>query len=908
MRRFHRWLLAGVLGVVSRPRLTLLVTGLLLVLCSAAAWVQLNISTDQNKLFDPHVQFFQDYLHFNDLFPENEAIYVIVESANPADMPPVPRWTSLADDITQRLAAMPESVKSVDSHVPIDKLGNQGLLFDDPSRVHEAFADAKRFIPLVRLWAEKPNLAERLLGRTPTERFLGALALQKPDAENAPFVGLLARSWMQTLHNPAAPLTPGEGLPDLASLDASDPSRLGYYYVPDEQDPKRHLLLVRVYPNRDFTSLTAISRTVEAIRSAARQAAASYPEFTVAVTGRPALEADEMRTTDQDTTRAEIAALAAVFVGLVIMLRSFWLAVAGELVLGVGIGWTFGWATLAVGELNLLSIVFLLALIGIGMDYLVQILVRYRQEAARRHHPKLIWIAVFRHVSAPINTACLGAAGAFAVSIFTNFRGAAELGIIAGGGLLLCLLAGYTVLPALLTIFPIRRRRGIIATRSIKPAHGGRRNLIWPVLWLIALGAGIPFALKTRFDPSLLNMQSPTLESVRLIDKLQTWSAVVLTKDLDVLRAARQAVGSLATVKSTDSILTAYDNLAWLQAHQSDLGTVNWSPPASVEGSDLKAIAQKARHLASQYSAASREPASQQASASVANSSGAFTGASDVLNVFAKALETAANPIGTAARLTDWQSAFIAELRSMLAMFHPQALNPAAIPHELRSHYIAGDGTYALYIYPRENLWDQKQLAAFVAETERAIASVPGHPTLTGIAINIFHSTNSIASSFHKATLYALALIVLLVYIDLRNIGQTLMAISVLALGLPMLIASMGFFGIDWNFANFFGLPILIGAGHEYGVFLVHRYREARHDPRRVWQRWDASDRGLLLCAYITCSSFGFFGAMAHHRGLQSLGIVMAVGIACIYLAAICVLRPLLVRRLNGERRSEEVT
>ena len=53
-------------------------------------------------------------------------------------------------------------------------------------------------------------------------------------------------------------------------------------------------------------------------------------------------------------------------------------------------------------------------------------------------------------------------------------------------------------------------------------------------------------------------------------------------------------------------------------------------------------------------------------------------------------------------------------------------------------------------------------------------------------------------------------------------------------------LAIMGYFGVTWNFANFFGLPILIGAGHEYGVFMVHRYLEARRDPRRTWQRWDA--------------------------------------------------------------------
>jgi hypothetical protein len=118
-------------------------------------------------------------------------------------------------------------------------------------------------------------------------------------------------------------------------------------------------------------------------------------------------------------------------------------------------------------------------------------------------------------------------------------------------------------------------------------------------------------------------------------------------------------------------------------------------------------------------------------------------------------------------------------------------------------------------------------------------------------------------------------------------------------MGLPMLVALMGFFGTNWNFANFFGLPILIGAGHEYGVFMVHRYLEARRDPRRAWRRWDPSDRALLLCAYITTSSFGFFWLLAHHQGLKSLGLVMGLGTLCIYLATIMMLRPILKWKLE---------
>ena len=259
---------------------------------------------------------------------------------------------------------------------------------------------------------------------------------------------------------------------------------------------------------------------------------------------------------------------------------------------------------------------------------------------------------------------------------------------------------------------------------------------------------------------------------------------------------------------------------------------------------------------------------------------------------------TTGDPAASAARLSAWQSAFVQQLRGLVDQITPPPPDETQIPYELRRHFKSDSGDYALYIYPKKDLWKQENLEPFVRDVEARVAKLPGGLSVTGIAPNIYHSTSSIEMSFYQATAYALALIFVLVLIDLRNLRQTLVAISVLALGLPMLVAIMGLLGIDWNFANFFGLPILIGAGHEYGVFLVHRYREAAHDPRRAWRRWDASDRALLLCAFITSSSFGFFWAMGHHRGLRSLGLVMALGTACIYLSAVLVVRPLLIRRL----------
>ena len=90
------------------------------------------------------------------------------------------------------------------------------------------------------------------------------------------------------------------------------------------------------------------------------------------------------------------------------------------------------------------------------------------------------------------------------------------------------------------------------------------------------------------------------------------------------------------------------------------------------------------------------------------------------------------------------------------------------------------------------------------------------------------------------------------------------MAISVLGFGLPMLLGLMVLLDraaargwlqwldleeMSWNFANFFALPILIGAGHEYGVFMVHRYREAAARPPPRLARLGRRATGRCSCA-----------------------------------------------------------
>ncbi len=906
---FHRRLIAVVFAVVQHPWRTLGLCLLGVGVAAAVAWFRLDISTDQDQLFSSSVPFFRDYLSFTKAFPENQAGYVVVQ-AKDVDHPPAGKqWMAIADAIAAKLAADTDAVKSVEGHVPVARLGRQGLLFDDdPNEVPRRAAQARNeLVPLAKLWGERPGFQLGLLGPTPIHRVLSAFKLapaDQVDAKLAQFLDLLARSWTQAIDHPARPISVGDGVPDLAALEAGGPREKGYAYIPDPDNPAHHLLLVKVFEQNKLTSMDGLVRVIAAIRADIAAAAKPFAaEFTVGLSGRPALDADELSTTDRDSRKAEIVSLTAVFLGLALFLRSIWLAIAAEVALLIGIAWTFGWATISTaaynrsprGDLNLLSMVFLIALIGIGMDYLIQVLTRYRQEAVRHgagRDPRAVWAGVFKHVAAPINTACLGAAGAFLVSVFTPFRGAAELGLIAGGGLLLCLATGYLVLPALLTIRPARVTP-TAAERAGADGHGGppprhpNARLVLPIAFAALLLAGVPFMRRTTFDPGLLTLQNQSLRSVQLVHKLPTWFDVELSSDLTVLRQARAAVESLPTVDHTESVLSAFDNYAWLKANP--LPDVNFVDPTPVAGRDLSGIADRAEALADRFAATPSAP---------------FAAAAASLRTFAARVRRAAAGDAVTAelaaqRLTLWQTTFIDELKTLLAPFYPAPPDVAALPDTLRGHLLGTDGRYALYVYPKQDCWKQANLAAFVTSVEGAINALGNTvPPVTGVASDVFHSTDQTHAAFRDATLYALGLIFVLVLLDLRDLRQTLLAISVLAVGLPMLVAVMGLLHIDWNFANFFGLPILIGAGHEYGVFMVHRYNEACRDPHRPWRRWDVSDRALLLCGYVTSISFGFFWLFGHHLGLRSLGLVMALGIACIYLSTLCVLRPLLLWKL----------
>src|SRR5689334_25114211 len=125
MGPIQRQLVRGVISVVTFPRTTLAICAVLLVASVCYAWFGLSLSTDQNALLTPDLPFFKDYLEYDARFPENEAFVVLVEPISYEHLPVAKRWMGLADDIQSRLMELKGVVKRVDTHVPIEELGDQ---------------------------------------------------------------------------------------------------------------------------------------------------------------------------------------------------------------------------------------------------------------------------------------------------------------------------------------------------------------------------------------------------------------------------------------------------------------------------------------------------------------------------------------------------------------------------------------------------------------------------------------------------------------------------------------------------------------------------------------------------------------------------------------------------------------
>jgi hypothetical protein len=110
-------------------------------------------------------------------------------------------------------------------------------------------------------------------------------------------------------------------------------------------------------------------------------------------------------------------------------------------------------------------------------------------------------------------------------------------------------------------------------------------------------------------------------------------------------------------------------------------------------------------------------------------------------------------------------------------------------------------------------------------------------------------------------------------------------------LGTLWTVAVMQAFGLRFNLVNVWALPLIVGSAAEYGLNIVLRALESRTHGGPPLAR--STVMGVVFNGLTTIAGFGAL-LVADHRGVWSLGLLLAIGTTMTLAASLVVLPTLM--------------
>jgi predicted exporter len=134
----------------------------------------------------------------------------------------------------------------------------------------------------------------------------------------------------------------------------------------------------------------------------------------------------------------------------------------------------------------------------------------------------------------------------------------------------------------------------------------------------------------------------------------------------------------------------------------------------------------------------------------------------------------------------------------------------------------------------------------------------------------------SVMKNLWKLVLPMVSLVLLSLWLAFRRPLEILLSLAILLLSGLILLSVMRLAGWSWNLLNLMGLPLILGTGVDYSIFMQLALRRYHGDLRMAHR---AVGRALLLCGGTATAGFGAL-TFSTNAGMASLGEVCAVGIA----------------------------
>ena len=394
----------------------------------SATYVERHFAVNSNvhKLLSPNLPWVERNATYMVAFPQQATSILAVVTA------PTPEFAGVAAAaLATKLAQQKSQFHAVSANQSSPYFARESLLYLSPEDLQARMDALSQAAPLLRTLASDPSLRglshtlSLALGGLQARRFTLDQTTQPLDAIAAPIEQVLvgkpaAFSWQALLAN--APTAPQ----DLMSL-------------------------VNIWPVLDYSVIEPGQRATAAVRKAVEDAKlqSSY-DATVRLTGTVPLADQQLSTLHQDVglnfALTGIIIVSVLWLGL----RSMRIVTAACLSILIGLVITAAAGLALAGAFNPISVAFAVLFVGLSADFAIQFSMRYRAQRHEKVDLKSALVETARLVGAPLTLAALAAAAGFLSFVPTDYRGVAELGMIAGCGMVVAYVASLTLLPVLL--------------------------------------------------------------------------------------------------------------------------------------------------------------------------------------------------------------------------------------------------------------------------------------------------------------------------------------------------------------------------------------------------------------------------------------------------------------------------
>ena len=549
---------------------------------------------------------------------------------------------------------------------------------------------------------------------------------------------------------------------------------------------------------------------------------------------------DEFEAISSDILGTAGYGVSGVFLVLAIIFRSFLSALLISISLFASLTWTFGLTYLFIGQLNTITGFLFVVLFGMGVDYGIHAMARYREsrEAGLDSHG-----AIHRMVclsgSALVTTALTTSAAFFSLMLL-EFRGFSELGLITGVGMIFAVTAMIVFLPALIIL---AENLGLMKVKPVegKELKGTKKPLPFARTSLVA---GTALALAALFFFSEVPFQYDFTNLRIITEEREQYSQ----ETSGVFTQSESP--ALVLVDSPEEV----DEVVRLIERKMETDTLTPT-------------------IASVRSIFSIIPPNQE----------------ERLEKIAALKTLVLEDVD--GNVSDEDQLRVDRMKRFLDVSEPFTWED--FPEKDRQRFMtkAGEPGNFVFIYPSVALRDGRNAIAFRDDIG----------TFVGETGKIYHAASSniivadmLSMITHEgplAVLLSLGVTFLIIYVSTKRIKPTLLIMTPLLYGIAWMGGIMYFMGMELNFFNVVVFPSLVGIGIDDGVHIYHRYKEEGPGSLPFVLR----RTGLAVGVTTITTIVGYSGLlMAHPPGLQSIGLLAVVGLSTTFVSAVWILPAML--------------